>query len=63
MILLTDGEMEEAVNYDEVARDQLKKVGEWGDGDCEHLESRKEYTRPLRARKKCWQVLKKEAGG
>lgn len=43
-----------------VAKAQLKKMVEWGDGDCEHLESRMEYTRPRRACKKCWQALLRE---
>ncbi len=44
----------------ELNKAQLKKVAEWGDGNCEHLESRMGYTRPRRACKKCWQAILKE---
>ena len=45
--------------YNAIFKAGIRLVVEWGDGDCEHLESYKGYTRPRRACKKCWQVQKK----
>ena len=83
MIRLTDEEITQAVDkvYPSgtgtyqvnvadiaIAKTQLKRVAEWGDGDCPHtidLEDAGTMILPKRSCKKCWQSLLDEvpAGG